>query len=387
MNELAQLISDLVKIDSVNPDLAPDGSGGGEREIAEFVAAWCRQHGATEVVLDRPEGAPDRPNAIAIWRGSDPENGKSIMLNAHMDTVGVAGMQAPFSGRVEGNKLYGRGAYDMKGSLAAIMLAARDAVAQGIAGDIILTGVSDEEYASIGVQSLLKTYTADACIVTEPNHHGRICVAHKGFIWATVTTKGRAAHGSIPEKGLDAIAKMGPVLVELEKLDKSLRREIRHKYLKYGSIHASMISGGQELSSYPERCTLQIERRTIPGETLESVRAELQAILDRCAAADPDFEATLEMGLERLPFEVDEAAEIVQSLGQVVENELGHPAEIVGDTPWMDAAFTSAAGIPTVVYGPAGDGAHALEEWVDLESVAVCHRVLTRTILSFCNSR
>ncbi len=379
-NQLTQLLADLVAIDSVNPDLVPGAAG--EAEIAQFVADWLTNAGI-EVVID--EAAPGRPNVVGIVRGTahGTNRGKSLMLNAHTDVVGVAGMLDPFTPRIENNRLYGRGAFDMKGSLAACMITIERAKALKLAGDVIFTAVVDEEYASIGTASIAKRWTADAAIVTEPTGLN-LCIAHRGFVWLDVATEGIAAHGSRPNLGVDAIAKMGKVLVDLEALDQELRDNPTHALLHSGSLHASLISGGQELSSYPAHCTLAVERRTIPGETPAIVEGQIQAILDRCAATDPQFKGNVRTTLVRDPFEISAEAAIVQLLQEKIRSEIGHEPTIYGDTPWMDTAILAQASIPAVIFGPTGAGAHAVEEWVDLTSVAQCADVLTATVAAFC---
>lgn len=376
MNEITSLLQQLVAINSINPDLVAGGAG--ERAIAHFVANWLERAGV-EVTLDEP--MPGRPNVVGIVRGTG--GGRSLLLNAHMDTVGVAGMERPHEPVVEGKRLYGRGAYDMKGGLAAIMMAASHAKKLSLRGDVIVTAVADEEYASLGTQSIVKQWHADAAIVTEPTAL-RLCVAHKGFIWLEITTQGKAAHGSRPDLGCDAIVKMGKVLVGLERLDHSLRAALSHPLLGSGSLHASLIEGGQELSSYPERCVLQVERRTIPGETPEHVEVEIRELLEEIQHADPTFLASIKTTLVREPFEVAENTPIVRTLSNQGEALLHSAPEIVGDTMWMDAALLAAAGIPTVVFGPGGAGAHAVIEWADLEQVQQCSDILLATIQQFC---
>lgn len=296
MSELATLLSQLVAIDSVNPDLVPGGAG--EGEIARFVARWLEQAGL-DVELQPTRG--DRPNVIATVKGR--RAGKSLMLNAHMDTVGYAGMDRPLTPVVEGNRLYGRGAWDMKGSLAAMMLAGAALAQNPPAGNVILTAVVDEEYASIGTQVVIDRYRADAAIVTEPTDLS-VCVAHKGFVWIEIETRGVAAHGSRPYQGVDAIAKMGPVITGIAELDLRLRNATGHPLLGASSIHSSLIEGGTELSTYPDRCVLQVERRTIPGETVEQVDAEIASIIERIADLDPEFVGSSFISLDRQPFEV-----------------------------------------------------------------------------------
>jgi acetylornithine deacetylase len=377
MKEITTLLQQLVAIDSINPDLVAGGAG--EQEIARFVANWLDQAGV-EVTLD--ESTPGRPSVVGIVRGSG-GGGRSLLLNAHLDTVGVTGMQRPHDPVVDGNRLYGRGAYDMKGGLAAIMIVVAQAKKLALRGDVILTAVADEEFASLGTQSIVRRWHADAAIVTEPTAL-RLCVAHKGFVWLEITTQGRAAHGSRPDLGCDAIVKMGKILVGLEQLDLSLRAVATHPLLGSGSLHASLIVGGQELSSYPESCTLQVERRTIPGETRELVEAEIQELLEQIQRADPTFLASVKTTLVRDSFQVAENADIVQTLSNQSEALLGSAPEVVGAPMWMDSALLSAAGIPTVVFGPGGAGAHAVIEWADLEQVQQCSDVLLATIQNFC---
>jgi acetylornithine deacetylase len=375
-DELTDLASRLVAIDSVNPDLVPGGAG--EGEIAAFVAAWCEGHGL-ETRAD--EIAPGRWNVVAIARGSG--GGKTLMLNAHMDTVGHAGMERGLDPHVEDGRLYGRGAYDMKTSLAALLLAGVEATRLGLRGDVVLCAVADEEVASIGTAATAGSVHADAAIVTEPTEE-RVAVAHRGFVWLEVETTGVAAHGSLPDLGVDAIAKMGHVLVGVEELDRSLRAAPSHDLLGSGSLHASLVEGGVELSTYPDRCLLQLERRTIPGESAEAVAAELQAIVDRAAAADTDFRAEVRASFVREPFEVDRGEAVVQSVVRHAGAALGREPELVGVPFWADAAILSAAGIPTVVYGPAGEGAHADVEWVDLESAARCAETYLAVAAELC---
>lgn len=376
MTDIVDLARRLVAIDSVNPALTPGGAG--EGEIARFVADWL-QHAGLEVQMH--EVAPGRSNVVAVAHGTG--GGRSLMLNAHMDTVGVAGMERPHDPYIQGNRLYGRGACDMKGGLAAIMAAAAEATARGLRGDVIVTAVVDEEYASIGTQALVERRRADAAIVAEPTALD-VCIAHKGFVWLDVETAGVAAHGSRPDLGVDAIVKMGRVLIALDGLDRALRAAPSHRLLGSGSVHASLIMGGQELSSYPERCRLSIERRTLPGETPQTVEAEMHALLDRIRADDASFQARLTMGLGRDAYAVSEDEPIVRIVRRQATFPRGHEPALVGHAGWMDAALLGAAGIPTVIFGPGGGGLHATVEWVDLDQVEQCRAILLATTREFC---
>ena len=340
---LTQLVRDLVAIDSVNPSLVPGGAG--EAEIAAFIAAWARHAGLEAGVL---EETPGRPSVLVSARGSG--GGRTLLLCGHIDTVTVAGMAAAHEPRIEGDRLHGRGAYDMKAGVAAALIACREAAAQGLAGDVVVAAVADEEHASLGVQEALRSVRADAAVVTEPTELA-VAIAHKGFVWAQIEVTGRAAHGSRPHLGVDAIVKAGPVLTALGGLDAALAAR-EHPLLGRGSVHASLIEGGEELSSYPGRCVVGLERRTLPGERAADVEAELRALLDECRAADPELRAELRMGLVREPFEVARDAGVVTAVEEAAAERLGAAPTVGGVSYWADSAFIAAAGIPTVLFGP-----------------------------------
>jgi acetylornithine deacetylase/succinyl-diaminopimelate desuccinylase family protein len=376
MSEIIELLRQLVAIDSINPDLVPGSAG--EEKIACFISDWFEGAGL-EVLWDEP--VPGRPSVIGIAQGTG--GGRSLLLNAHMDTVGIVGMVRPHDPFIQDNRLYGRGAYDMKGGLAAIMFAGAAAKKRTLRGDVIITAVSDEEFASIGTASIVKNWHADAAIVTEPTELN-ICTAHKGFAWLDIETQGIAAHGSRPDLGIDAIIKMGKILVGIEELDRSLRSSPSHRLLGSGSVHASLIQGGQELSSYPNHCSLSVERRTVPGETSQKVEAEMTEILEQIASSDPTLKASIKTRMVREPFETSLDKQIVRTLLHKTSMILGHEPIEIGHTGWMDSALLSAAGIPTVVFGPGGEGAHAVVEWSNLEHVERCTEILTSVAEEFC---
>ena len=376
MNALERLLSDLVAIDSMNPDLVPGAAG--EAAIAAFIADWLRAAGL-EVRVE--EVQPGRPNVIGIARGSG--GGRSLLLNGHIDTVGVTGMSEPFIPRVRDGRLYGRGAYDMKGGVAACMVAAVEAAKLKLRGDVIVTAVIDEEYAGMGTLAVAEHTRADAAIVAEPTEL-QLVVAHKGFVWLEVETEGVAAHGSRPHLGVDAIVKMGGVLAGLDRLVGELSRRPAHPLLGPPSVHASTIQGGGEWSTYPDRCTLAVERRLLPGETGDAAEAELQAIVAALAAADPAFRAAVRRDLVRSPLETPVGAPIISAVRQAAGDALGRLVEPAGVSFWTDAASLHEAGIPTLLFGPLGAGAHAVEEWVDLASVQTCAEIYLATAAAFC---
>ena len=291
------LLRDLVAIDSVNPSLVPGAAG--EAQIASAIAAHLRQIGLDVHIQ---EVAPGRPNVIGVLEGQ--ARGRSLMFCGHIDTVGVEGMEAPFAPAVRAGRLYGRGSQDMKGGVAAMIDAARLTAERGLSrGRLIVAAVVDEEFASIGADALVKEWSADGAVVTEPTDL-QVGVGHKGFAWIDIETHGRAAHGSRPRDGRDAIMRMGRVLRQLETLDRELQARSPHPLMGSGSLHASIISGGRELSSYPDRCRLQIERRTIGAESGEAALQEVLGILDGLSREDAEFEASAVLAFSRPPYEL-----------------------------------------------------------------------------------
>ena len=368
----------LVQINSVNPALAPGAPG--EREIAGFIASSLRSIGL-ETEIHEP--VPGRASVLGRLRGTG--GGRSLMLNAHCDTVDVAGMADPFSGEIRDGKVYGRGSFDMKGSLAACMAAAKALADRGarLAGDVLVAAVADEEYGSLGTTDLIGRVRVDGAIVTEPTALD-VCLAHKGYLWIEVEVTGRAAHGSKFELGIDANMKMGHFLHGLSELERDLRARPPHALVGPPSLHAALLKGGAGLSTYAPSSTVQIERRTVPGETEAQAVGEIQAIVDSLAASDPDFRAAVRPFFVRDPFEVTPSSGIVRAVDAAAERVLGRPAAHIGDTPWMDAALLQAAGVETVVCGAKGAGAHANEEWVDLDSVMKLAEILAEAAFDFC---
>jgi acetylornithine deacetylase len=369
-----ELLKDLVAIDSVNPSLVPGGAG--ERAVAERIAADMRSAGLD---VQTAEAAPGRPNVFGVIDGG--RRGPALMLCGHSDTVGVEGMAAPFDPVVRDGKLFGRGAQDMKGGVAAILGAARRLAERpaGLAGRVIVAIVADEEYASVGADAAVKDWTADAAVVAEPTDLA-IGIGHKGFEWVEVETRGIAAHGSRPDDGVDAILMMGRVLGELDALERRFTTGPRHPLLGRPSLHASLIGGGRELSTYPDRCTLSIERRTVTGEPPESLRREVEAILGRLGAADPRFEAEARPVFTRSPYLTPEG----HPLPRLLRESLGRATTVGAMSFWTDAAILGAAGMASVVFGPGGAGLHGLEEYVRVEEVLACRDALVTLARTYC---
>jgi acetylornithine deacetylase len=376
LDEIA-LLKDLVGINSVNPDLVEGAAG--EAAIAAFCAAWLIDQGFE---VSRLEERPGRPSIVGRLKGRG--GGKSLMFNGHLDTVTLHPYEGdPLIPQIVGDRLYGRGAFDMKSGVAAMMVAAARTRQQSLRGDVLVACVADEEYASTGTTEVIRQFSADAAIVTEPSYL-ELTLAHKGFVWFEIIVTGRAAHGSRPELGIDAISKAGYFLVALDALGTSLQQTSRHTILQNGSIHASLIDGGQELSSYPAQCQIFVERRTVPGESADGMEAELRDLLDKLTRSVPHFSFTLKRGLVRHPFEANRDAAIVSTLSRCAEKVLGQKPAIRGEPFWTDCALLQAANIPCLMFGADGGGAHATCEWTTLSSMRHLTEILWATACAFC---
>lgn len=371
MNDnLTNLLSELVRIDSQNPDLVPGAPG--ERAVAEFCVRWLSERGV-EAWID--EVQPGRCNAIARLRGGD---GPTLTMCAHLDTVSIDGMEEHgLEPRVNGGRMYGRGTYDMKGGAAAIMMALVELARKPPPGTMLAALVCDEEYASIGAADFVQRYHSDACIVTEPSNRDLI-LAHKGFVWAEIETAGVPAHGSRWQDGVSAVARMGRIIAALDEFDRTVLRERTHPLLGPASMHCAMVSGGDGWSTYAPACTLRVERRTLPGESPAAVLSELRRII-----AGAGEEAEVREALSRSPLECPADTTIAQAVHEAILADTGAAPRTAGVAYWMDAAIFAEAGAATVDYGPDGAGAHAAVEWVDLESVAQCARVLISSATRF----
>ena len=372
MHSAVRLLRELVSIDSVNPSLVPGAPG--EAGVGEAIAHALRRAGL-DVHVEPVEG--NRANVIGILDGR--AAGRSLMFCGHMDTVGVDGMDAPFDPVERDGRLYGRGAQDMKGGLAAMIDAACAVAAEGLArGRLLVAAVVDEEYASVGADALAASWRADAAVVTEPTDR-QIAVCHKGFAWYEIETRGRAAHGSRPREGRDAILRMGRVLHGLEHLDRQLQSRTPHPLMGTASLHASLVAGGRELSSYPDTCVLKLERRTLPSESDETTLKEIESLLASLRRQDPEFTASARRLFSRPAYELSSSHPLVQALASAA-----HSHEVTGMSFWTDAAVLGAAGIPSVLFGPGGAGLHSIEEYVVVNDVIVCRDALASLARAWC---
>lgn len=377
MDPAVALLRELVAIDSVNPSLVPGGAG--EAALVAHLEEICRAGGLDARVA---EAAPGRPNLVAVVDGRTP--GRTLMFCGHSDTVGVAGMASPFVPVEREGRLYGRGAQDMKGGLAAMFGAALQVAASGglERGRLVVAAVADEEYASLGADALVKDWRADAAVIPEPTDL-QICTAHKGFAWIRVETRGIAAHGSRPDEGRDAIFRMGRVLAALEQRDRQLGATAPDARLGRASLHASTISGGGEWSTYPDSCVLELERRTVSGEDGSRALAEVQDVLAVLRQADPEFLGSAMLAFSRPPYVLDPSAELPQLLDRVCRTA-GRAAGFASMPFWTDAAILGGAGIPTVLFGPGGAGLHGHDEYVRVDDVVACRNALVALAREYC---
>jgi acetylornithine deacetylase/succinyl-diaminopimelate desuccinylase-like protein len=376
--ELEDLLSELVRIDSVTPWLIPEGAG--EAAIARYIAEWLTAAGI-EVHLEEVE--PGRPNVIARLAGSG--GGRSLCLNQHSDTVGYANWaDRALRPARDGDHLVGVGAADDKSSCAIAMLALREIAAsvERPRGDVVAAFTVDEEGASIGTFNLVERHRYDGAIVLEPEGIGQVVVEHQGFGWVDIVVHGRAAHGSAPEKGVDAIAHMAEVIRALTQLYASFdstKESLSGKTV----LHMSTISGGTDYATYPSECSLGIEIGTQPGETLAARVADIEAIFDDCRRRLPDFSAEVHVRLERDPFKAAGHETLLAAADRAVQSVVGRGLERVGLNAWGDAALVQASGIPTIHMGALGGNFHAPDEWVSLAECSAMVEIVRRTALEF----
>ena len=371
------LLRDLVAIDSVNPALVPGGAG--EAEVAERIAAALQGAG---IDVESTDVAPGRPNVVGVIEGKAP--GRALMLCGHTDTVGVEGMAAPFDPVVRGGRLYGRGSQDMKSGVAAMVDAAVRVARNGglLRGRLVVAAVADEEHASAGAEALVEVHAADGAVVTEPTDL-RVATVHKGFEWVEIETRGRAAHGSRPDEGRDAILDMGRVLGALESVEAGLAAGSIHSRLGRASLHASTIHGGQALSVYPDRCVLGVERRTLVGEPADVGSTEVERVLSALAREDGDFDASARQLLTRPPHEIADDHPLCEELRRILRRR-GLDEAPTGMSFWTDAAILARAGTPAVLFGPTGAGLHGPDEYVEVDTVGTCRDTLVELIRAFC---
>ncbi len=415
-DELIQLLCDLIAIDSTNPGLAPGAAG--EEALVTFLA---RRLTAAGLEVDVWEPRPGRPNIVATLPGygraatggaatagavtagdvlSGQASGQasvekaagdeapSLMLVGHLDVVGAP--PELFTPQIRDGRLYGRGSNDMKAGLAAAVVTAERLAAEARAaggrsplrGDLLVAGCADEEWESFGAESLVTRYHPAAAILPERTDFD-VTVEHGGFTWFELESKGVEAAGAEPEKGVDAIALLGPLLAGIASLDRELDARPHASYGR-GSIHAATIAGGTQLPAYPGFCRLGIERCLIAGESVAQSCAEIETLLAAARAADGRFAASNHLVVGREPVALSRDDPVVLALVAAAAAELDRPPRVRGDIGWADSGIFAEAGIPCAQFGPIGDGEHTAGEWVDVESVKLVARVLETAVRRYC---
>ena len=374
-NQLIQYLTHLVKINSVNPDLSNDGQG--EREIAEYVQRHFQGLGIPSNLHTVKD---DRCNTTAFIIGKNPN--KILLMNGHLDTVGIEGMDKPFTIRKDGDKLYGRGTYDMLAGCAIQMGLATYFAENSSPISLAFTFVADEENLSTGMENLVSHFLTSLPtkpflgIFMEPTEEA-IGISHKGYTWFELTIKGLAAHGSRPEEGINAIFPLSSGLKELETINAELAKEKAHPYLGNATLHPGMISGGTAQSVIAAQSTLSWERRTLPGESQQKLNGELNRVIEAVINAPGNHKVSGEQVYHRPPNEVEDDS-LIQKLREVAGGQ-----DYNGMSYWADSALASKAGIPSILFGPAGHGAHAKDEWVSESSLLNCYQAMKSFILGF----
>ena len=347
---LVRLLADLVAIPSVNPmGRGKTGPGYSEHEVAAYVDAYLRRHGVGTRVNDV---LPGRPNVTGfIDSGAE----KTLLLEAHCDTVQAESMTIPpFSPELRDGRLYGRGSCDTKGSLAAFLYGVCSHLDAGgrLRCNVIVIAAADEEYQFTGARhAVAHGLKADFGIVGEPTRL-RIVRAHKGVTRWRIATRGVAAHSAYPERGVNAIYAMGHVLDRLERYGNALRGSAIHPLLGPASLRTGVIEGGEAVNIVPDRCTVEVDRRTLPGETTEEVLGAVRSALEGVSGWEFDPPHLAVAGME-----VPEESPVVRLLSGAIAGVCGE-ASVEAAQYATDAGIYNGAGIPSVVFGP-GDIAQA----------------------------
>ncbi len=374
---MARVLREMILIRSENPFDDPPGAGTREQEMAEYLAGHMADLG---MQVEKHDVRPGRPNVFGVLPGS---SGRTrLMLAGHMDTARTAGYPDAYEVRVADGKMYGRGACDMKAALAAYLGAARALRLSGarLSGTLILCGIVDEEYQMLGSKAIGQTgRMADQGIIGEPTNL-RVCPANKGRVSTKIITRGRAAHSSVPEKGVNAIAAMARVIGSFEDYNRELLGRPPHPLCGNGRFTPGVIRGGVQVNMVPDYCELEVDRRTLPGETRASVYAELQARIDRADSGAPDFKSEItEPTWLIAPNDIAPSEPVVQALR-------GAHVELTGRDPGVEAFVAGSdapyMGFPTVICGPGSIAqAHTTCEFVDLGEVVDAARLYLHTAL------
>jgi acetylornithine deacetylase/succinyl-diaminopimelate desuccinylase family protein len=379
-SDVVTLLKRLVQIPSVNPIIEQHQNEG---EISGFIADWFRRTRKFNVTEQRV--TKNRFNVVVILPGR--REGPSLMLNGHLDTVGTSNMTIrPFKPFIKLGLMHGRGPCDMKGPIAAMMSAMVSLAYSNmkLSGDVVFSGVVDEEYESIGMYQLVKRFRTDAAIVGEPTNM-RIATAQKGYAWLEVETTGRRIHGSTPERGVDAIEKMAVIINQFESIRRKHAR-MRHRLVGTPKIHSSTITGGSDWATVPAKCILRVERRLLPGEKPQDSVAELRQVIAECSKRDQKLKATVRLIHYADSIDVKRARHI-----PILRQEAGRAgldSKIVGVPYWTDAAIlVNRARIPSCLFGPGNiECAHSPDEFINIQDVINSIPIYAETARRYCGA-
>ena len=379
-DDVIALLSDLVRIESVTPWLIPEGSG--EGQLANYITQWVSDVGHPALTATVEEVAPGRPNVLVWLRGNQP--GPVLCINAHADTVGFANWpDRALHPVIDGDRMIGLGAADDKAGIASALLAVRELAERNVPlrGSVLVACVADEEGVSIGTEHLVANHAMDYAIVVEPTGLPLAITEHQGFGWIDIIVHGKAAHGSAPDAGIDAIVHMAEVVRGLHALDTNTFAANPDPRNGRTVFHTGTIHGGTDYATYPSRVVLGIEIGTQPGQTLADRVADIEGIFADVAARMPGFRGEIDVRLDRNPFVGKGYEPLLSAMSVAAMAVLGQPMISVGENAWTDAALLQEAGVPTLLVGPKGGNYHSEEEWVSLTEVVAMTDILNRTIV------
>ncbi len=375
--QLIQLLRKLVAIPSVNPALAEDPAIGTEVPMARFLSEFLKEKGFS---IEWHEITPGRPNVVARFGPANPK--RSLLVEAHLDTQGIHGMSVPpFDGDVRDGRLYGRGACDMKGPMAAALHALSPDVLAGLAASgvqLIFVGAVGEEKGNFGAKQLVELgIGADEALILEPTELA-IVHAHKGTLWYEVELQGQAAHGSTPQNGISAVRAMAEVMAAVEREAERAREQRENPLLGPPSVNIGVIRGGSSINIVPDRCTIEVDRRTLPGEDHREILDQIRVGLMRLQSMKKITGYRLNKIHDGTPFQTPVSTRLVQRLSAACEAE-GVPAKTEGAGWFSDAGPFSRTCREVAVFGPGSiRQAHTADEFIELSSLQRGYEILQR---------